>query len=308
MLEKTCKTILYVAFVYLIIYICDYAFANSLPIRYPLLGILIAWGLSYKYRKKSIGGWLLFYYFLLNTSFLILTLVSIINNSTNIPINRDNHLIYLLYFISIVSIDICNILEFVLANMLLIVRFRTRRLVNYLRIVFVSLVVFFLLKLTVYIHYSPEPIEVTAYISLSWPIIWLLYFSKSERVKYVFIQNIWENKVNEHATKNQNYTIVKNKNIDIYRQNSRILIWSSLIMICLWCCLIQFFGDNYYTVLYNIIIPLPVLSFCLFASGMMFYSMSKGYSKRLGFFLSFLFYIGLIILNFLDDKVLDDKV
>jgi hypothetical protein len=144
-------------------------------------------------RKFEIGGWLLFYFISVVLSafmWLALTIpaLQLFNPSCWSDSGR-----YLLFIVTAVPNDLLLIGQFIVSMMLILKRFRDWKYVNCLRIILLSQIVFSLILLPLDISLSPQsiPLDLIAMIA---PVVWLLYFSLSKRIRSVYKDKDWVSK------------------------------------------------------------------------------------------------------------------
>ena len=180
----------------------------------PVVALVIAWVICRSRENKPIGGWLLFYYIqLFSGAFFLISTIFILGGVLLENLNLANwggHTgQYLLYIISVIPYYIVLIVEVVIGSMLLIKKFRNKKTYNLLRVIIAAHLVLGLITLLIDYNYWPEAI-VSDILPIVLSTFWLLYFSLSERVHLVFIENKWEkDDKKEGAIKKMKNTFVR---------------------------------------------------------------------------------------------------
>jgi len=151
---------------------------------------LIAFAIAYLSRRRAIGGWLLYFYFQLYIGILI-SLFFIPQIISNLDPNQwDDSFLYVMSFLSVVPVLVLQLLKVAIATFLLFQR--NKRNVKYLRNIIFCLVLANTGAVIIdLLYFKDDPSIFFDAISLIFPIIWLLYFWKSQRVKMVFVDNNW---------------------------------------------------------------------------------------------------------------------
>jgi len=152
--------------------------------------LFVAFAIVYLSRRRAIGGWLLYFYIQLYSSFAI-SLIFVPQTLTNLnPKQWDNSFLYVMFFLSLVPVMVSEIMEIIAATKLLFRR--NEQNVNFLRKILVTLVATSAIALAIDIAYfSDDPALIFDVLSLTFAIIWALYFSKARRVKLVFLEKNW---------------------------------------------------------------------------------------------------------------------
>jgi len=128
--------------------------ASTSNINYgPIWGIIICGWIAHRYRKKPIGGWLLFYYIKLYGGSLVLFTLPILSLSDYIPGNWDNRNSYIYFLLWNVPIFITTLSEIIVSSFLLSKNYRNQKTVNILRIVFIISILFSLLAIGINVTY-----------------------------------------------------------------------------------------------------------------------------------------------------------
>ena len=152
--------------------------------------LFVAFAIVYLSRRRAIGGWLLYFYIQLYSSFAI-SLIFVPQVLTNLnPKQWDNSFLYVMFFLSVVPVIVVEFIEIIAATKLLFRR--NEQNVNFLKKILVALVATSAIALVIDIAYfSDDPALFFDVLTLVFAIIWSLYFSKARRVKLVFIDKNW---------------------------------------------------------------------------------------------------------------------
>ena len=171
---------------------CDVFAATGDAPTHPAAGagIFVAFAIAYVSRRRSIGGWLLYYYLQLYFSFLI-SFVFVPQLLSNLsPSNWEDSLLYVMFLLSVVPVMAIQLLEVVVATILLFRR--SEQNLKILRKTLIALVVTSAIAVPIDITYFGDTLNIFLdVITLVFAVIWLLYFSISRRVKMVFISRNW---------------------------------------------------------------------------------------------------------------------
>ena len=154
-----------------------------------IAGALIAWWICRSRRHKPIGGWLLYYVFNVFVGIFVWLLFSVAAIKNYYPSSWADSTHYLLYLLTTLPNDIFTIAELILVFGLTIEKFRSWKVIERLRVVLALSIAFSILSILIDIRYYESqnvPLEVFGII---WPVVWLLYFLKSERVKSIYRDN-----------------------------------------------------------------------------------------------------------------------
>jgi hypothetical protein len=166
-----------------------FAASGDTPMQ-PLAGggLLIILAIVYLSRRRAIGGWLLYFYVQLYLSFA----VSLIFNAQLIYLNPrqwENSFLYVMFFLSVIPVLTVEVTEVIVATRLLF-----RRSKNNLRILRNTLLALAIASgaaIAINLGYFREASLFFDVLTFAFAIIWTLYFSKSKRVRSVFIDNKW---------------------------------------------------------------------------------------------------------------------
>jgi hypothetical protein len=153
-------------------------------------GLFVAWGIAYVTRRRSIGGWLLYFYIQLYASLLVSLLFfpQVISNIN--PAGWDNAMRYVLFVLSTVPVLLAEGLEAFVATRLLLDRSEKNLL--FLKKVLFSLVAVSAVSVAIDVAYfSDAPSIFLDALTLVFAVIWALYFWKARRVRLVFIEKAW---------------------------------------------------------------------------------------------------------------------
>lgn len=155
--------------------------------------LLIIFLVCFLRRKNEIGGWLLFYFISVTLSMLIWIAITIPALPLFNPSAWFEKGKYFLFLFTAVPNDLLLIGQFIVSMMLISKRFRDWKYVNYLRGILLAQIVFSLILLPLDMSLSPES-TIFDLIALIAPIIWLLYFSFSKRIRSVYKNKDWISK------------------------------------------------------------------------------------------------------------------
>ena len=146
---------------------------------------------SFFRRGNALGGWLLFYLLEVCGNMAIAWIFLSAPLMRFDPAGWDNKALYLVFMTTTIP-DLVALVSQVGLSVWLIWKRRQKgsRMINYLRLVLASDVVFSILALPVDILYWPRSVGWDIY-SIGWPLIWLLYFTYSKRVRKVFVTGDW---------------------------------------------------------------------------------------------------------------------
>jgi len=158
--------------------------------------LFIALAIAYLSRRRSVGGWLFYYYFQLYGSVLIVFLIGAAAIDNFKPASWDDNALYGLFIISVVPVYLVKAAEVIMASKLLMKRLRNTKNVNYLRYTLVAAIIFNLIGVIIDYYHFIDNIAFST-LTLVFSIIWYFYFTDSYRVYYVF--NQWEGKWNYEA-------------------------------------------------------------------------------------------------------------
>jgi hypothetical protein len=130
------------------------------------------------------GGWLLYYYLMVYAGFFVMA-VTTVNFFENFdPSAWDYSALYTLYLISTIPVDVLLIAETIIATFFIFKRYRSQKMVNYLRLVLIG--EFIVLGMSAFIEYShfPDSMLLTVMACIV-SFIWYQYFSSSYRVYWI---------------------------------------------------------------------------------------------------------------------------
>lgn len=160
--------------------------------RQPVAGasLFIAFAIAYLSRRRAIGGCLLYFYIQLYLS-LVFSLVFVPQVLSNLdPSQWDNSFLYVMFFLSVVPLLATELLKVVAATKLLFRR--NEQNVKFLRKTLIALVATSAIAIAINLSYfRDDPTLFFDVLTLAFAIIWVLYFSKSRRVRLVFIERNW---------------------------------------------------------------------------------------------------------------------
>jgi hypothetical protein len=152
-------------------------------------GLFIAFAIAYLSRRRAMGGWLLYFYIqlYLSLSFSLIFVPQVLANLN--PSQWDNSFLYVMFFLSVVPVLITEVIEVFAATRLLLRR--NERNVKFLRNALLALVATSAIALAIDVAYFKDPALFFDILMFVFATIWALYFSKSRRVKLVFIERNW---------------------------------------------------------------------------------------------------------------------
>jgi predicted RNA-binding Zn-ribbon protein involved in translation (DUF1610 family) len=156
---------------------------------YGAVGIMLA--IVYLSRRRSIGGWLLYYYLSLYIGILVTIVISIPSIKYINPSEWEDNALYFFYLISTVPSYIMLTLQIIFATKILIKGKRNLHNVNILRYIFAATIVFDLISIVIESIYFNENIFFSIW-SLCISIIWCIYFYTSRRVRWVLVEDKWD--------------------------------------------------------------------------------------------------------------------
>jgi hypothetical protein len=159
--------------------------------RQPLAGggLLVTLAIVYLSRRRAIGGWLLYFYVQLYLS-LAVSMIFIPQVISNLnPRQWDNSFLYVMFFLSVVPVLLVEVIEVIVATRLLFRR--NENSVRVLRNTLVALVITSAAAIAIDLGYFRDASLFFDVLTLAFAIIWTLYFSRSKRVRSVFIDNKW---------------------------------------------------------------------------------------------------------------------
>lgn len=154
-------------------------------------GLCLGLAIAYLARRRPIGGWLLYFYLQLYSSFLV-SLVFIDRVVTNLnPGTWDSAFLYVLFFLSVVPALLAELAALTFGTVLLFRR--TARNVQWLRAALLALAVTSGISLGIDIAYFSElPNIIFDIVTLLFACVWTAYFLRSKRVLLVFIERAWD--------------------------------------------------------------------------------------------------------------------
>lgn len=166
--------------------------ASSDAPRQPVAGaaIFIAFAIAYLSRRRAIGGWLLYFYIQLYVSlaFSLFFSSQILSNLN--PNQWDDSFLYVMFFLSVVPVLVTEIIEGIVATMLLIRR--NEKNLDYLQKILSALVATSAIALVIDVSYFREfqTLFLDIFIFI-FAVIWKFYFLKAPRIRSVFIERNW---------------------------------------------------------------------------------------------------------------------
>ena len=153
-------------------------------------GNLLPFLIAYLFRRRPIGGWLLFFYIqlYLNLIFTLLLFPSLFSELR--PADWSSFFDYGMFFLSVVPPAIILILESCIATVLLFRR--NERNVRLLRSTLLGLVIASMISIIVDAVYFKEHSAISiSIVAAIYALVWYLYFTNSRRVQMVFIDKTW---------------------------------------------------------------------------------------------------------------------
>jgi hypothetical protein len=159
--------------------------------RQPLagVGLLVTLAIVYLSRRRAIGGWLFYFYVQLYLSLAVsLILIPQVISNLN-PRQWDNSSLYVMFFLSVVPVLAVEVTEVIVATRLLFRRNENN--VRILRNTLLALAIASGTAIAIDLVYFRDVSLFFDVLTLAFAIVWTLYFSKSRRVRSVFIDNNW---------------------------------------------------------------------------------------------------------------------
>ena len=190
-LLAVCALILagFIVFVIIFLIVKALGFSQSSYTVAALIEFILSVLISYRYRDRDIGGWLLFYYISLYLSgiYLIKSISILVGKYSlqGLKIFPAVMEIITLFYICIL------IVNFIVSTLLLAKNNRNEIMVNLLRRIFLlELIVLLASMFTSIVYFNEFSIRQIAV--LLGPLLWYCYFTYSLRVKYVLVNNEWD--------------------------------------------------------------------------------------------------------------------
>lgn len=154
-------------------------------------GFLVGLAIAYLTRRRSIGGWLMYYYLQLYGSVLV-NLIFVATSVHSLPPSVwDSSTRYVLFLLSTLPVWLLIAAEAVVGTYLLVRRRETN--VRRLRLVIALMVVAAATALIIdFAYFKEAPDIVFDVLTLFFAIVWSLYFWRSKRVRKVFIERQWD--------------------------------------------------------------------------------------------------------------------
>ena len=168
------------------------AASASQPAQNPAgAGLAVGFAIAYLFRRRQIGGWLLYFYMQLYGSLLINTILLTSTISQLNPDAWDSAQRYVWYVVSTVPVLISIVAEVTVATLLLIRR--TEANIRLMRAVLVALLVASGASLCIDLEYFNDGANLFFdVLTVLFAAIWLAYFRKAKRVRRVFIEHSWD--------------------------------------------------------------------------------------------------------------------
>lgn len=162
---------------------------------------LILFLVCYMRRKKAIGGWLL--YFLIQfyggVVFSIIMTFAAIDNYT--PGSWDTISLYVLYLLTTVPGDLLLLAQVIVISLKLIPEERRDwKSINLFRLLLLASLFFSIVSLVVDLYFFPDAVAFAVF-GIAFPVISLLYFSTSKRVRAIYLYKNFE----EWLARKENY-------------------------------------------------------------------------------------------------------
>lgn len=154
-------------------------------------GLSLGLAIAFLARRRPIGGWLLYFYLQLYSSFLV-SLFFIHKVIANLnPEVWDSSFLYVLFFLSTAPGLITYVTEIILGTMLLF--HRNARNVQRLKMALLALIVTSGASLGIDLSYFNDFHNISFDIfTLIFACVWTIYFWRSKRVRLVFIERSWD--------------------------------------------------------------------------------------------------------------------
>lgn len=153
--------------------------------------LFLAFAIAYLTRRMAIGGWLFYFYLQLYVSLPFWLLVFASTELKYLsPAEWNSSELYAFYLLSTIPSNIAMLAETIFATMLLFQRDLAH--VQYLRRTLIGYVIIASITVIVDVAYFNSTSTVTFdVLMLSFATIWCFYFYRSDRVRWVFIENKW---------------------------------------------------------------------------------------------------------------------
>ena len=173
--------------------------------HYLIFWVAIILGICYARRNKAIGGWLLFYFIQLYSSFFLAVSIIVANSSKYIQSSWASPKQYFLYLWRTIPIDIMTISLIILSFWMIPRGKRNWKIIKILKLV-LSLEIIFLITTNIgTIYWRQRQWRLSFILTLIWLLVWLSYFAFSKRIKSVYLTKNWEElcELKKHTTAQQ---------------------------------------------------------------------------------------------------------
>jgi hypothetical protein len=167
-----------------------FAASNSTPMA-GAGGLWVAFAIAYLTRRRAFGGWLFYYYFQLYGTVAITALLSGAIAENLASSGWEDKPMYSLFLISVLPYYLLKAAEIIIASVLFLRKYRLQKLVNYVRLIILGQIVASGISLFIDYSHFPDNLPLTVF-SLSFSIIWFLYFTNSFRVHWVLTHPEWQ--------------------------------------------------------------------------------------------------------------------
>jgi len=186
---KRFLVLLNLTFVPILVLAADTAQPQSAPTSPFGIGSLVGWVVCARRKREAIGGWLMYYYWILYAGMIFTAVMLPVRLQDYTPQNFDDRSLFLESMCSVVPPLVLLALQAAVATFLLVIR--NIEMLRLLRYTLMAALAASLVGSVLSSMYFPEqlPIHISAVISNA---IWLAYLFVSQRVKHVFVLNDWD--------------------------------------------------------------------------------------------------------------------
>lgn len=155
------------------------------------IGPVLAVTIAYFSRRRAVGGWLLCYYVQLYLAIAVTTWLLTKSYPLLAPSNWESATRYVMFLLSVFPLQISRVFELFAATALLMQRNAER--LNLLRWALIAMLVTSAVAVGIDYFYFPVPNKlVPDGIALVSSLCWLIYFVRSRRVRFVFVEGHWD--------------------------------------------------------------------------------------------------------------------
>lgn len=175
------------------------AASGSQPAQNPAgAGFAVGFAIAYLFRRRPIGGWLLYFYMQLYGSLLINAILATTTIGQLDPSGWDSSQRYVWYVFSTVPVLAAMATEAVVGTYLLFRR--AEGTVRLMRNVLLAVLVTSAASLCIDLEYFNEAANLFFdVLTVAFTAMWLAYFRKSKRVRRVFVDHDWNYEAQQKA-------------------------------------------------------------------------------------------------------------